>query len=986
MEQQIRNRAMKDAESLSKEQKKHLNLYKEWRKGLTGVLIDLHWLRILGANSKILAMNTQMLGKAFGYLIDMALLPLVPAMVQFTKYVIGVAKWIRQLPQPARLLVAGLAALAIGVTTLGTILMYATSALTAFSAAVTAATAAETAKAGQTTLATLGMFGVGGAAIGGSLAAGVGIGAVAGLAGVWVLLKTGVLDAISGIGRAIESSPLGSVVMDALKIILAPIGSLGAGIIALVQGDFARIPEVMIAPFEQAGEAIGRNIDRIRDAFSGIGTVVTGGVQALGGAVNSMVQSFAGMGSIGGYASAAFGNIGGAFNAMAGQVRGVFSQMFSGILGLIQSTAGGFYNAGMNIITSIVNGIVAAAGGIVTAIANALSAVRALFPFSPAKEGPLAETPNWGTWMSAGMESAAPEVAAAAETNLAAPAAAGVAGGMAGAGEGAGLGLGILNEKLLGTGPKATWNRYALISKLFGKDIPLMQEGGIATKPTMGIFGEGGAEAIIPLSKIGEVMGGILGAGASFANTLTQAATGGGGVGGGLNMGGGTGATGGLLVKGFSWVAMSVNEGFKINNKLLAAILALLAQFGGGGGGSSKETETRLRIPFVSFAETAWAAITALAQAVWNEILSIAKGVWDAAYTLAVDAWNNIVTFATGVWDKITQIGGQAWTAITTKAIEIWDTISIKAGEIWETIKVFADDTFNYIKEGFTTVIGAILSIIPGRPEGEIVPTPTPTGPEGVGGGGGGTPIFEGLQKVFHNGVYIGDWELYSDGTKKWRPNPNISELAGTTAPPTGAGTVSPGQASAGGASAYGAYITEGADNYAKTINTALQKSSNIVTTIVPESTTSFTDVFVSAVTGVGNMIWNGLTDAAETVYDVVTGAASAVGDAAISAITTANNWLSSTFGGIGRAVGIPALPFIPPVVAAMATGGSITSNGLAFLHKGETVIPAAGVDRGNAGGGVTINNPTFVISGRTERELFENFMRMMKSESARVL
>jgi hypothetical protein len=666
-----------------------------------------------------------MLGKAFGYLIDMALLPLVPAMVQFTKYVIGVAKWIRQLPQPARLLVAGLAALAIGVTTLGTILMYATSALTAFSAAVTAATAAETAKAGQTTL---GMFGAGGAAVGG----------------------------------------------------------------------------------------------------------------------------------------AAFG-------------------------------------------------------------------------------------------------------------------AAGVAG------VGAGLGLGILNEKLLGTGPKATWNRYALISKLFGKDIPLMQEGGIATKPTMGIFGEGGAEAIIPLSKIGEVMGGILGAGASFANTLTQAATGGGGVGGGLNLPGGKGGGGDIAAKGFTWVAMSINQGFKINNELLAAILALLAQGGTGGGG---EIFKAIYDSLVNFAQTAWAAITGIAQAVWNEILSIAKGVWDAAYTLAVDAWNNIVTFATGVWDKITQIGGQAWTAITTKAIEIWDTISIKAGEIWETIKVFADDTFNYIKEGFTTVIGAILSIIPGRPEGEIVPTPTPTGPEGVGGGGGGTPIFEGLQKVFHNGVYIGDWELYSDGTKKWRPNPNISELAGTTAPPTGAGTVSPGQASAGGASAYGAYgayITEGADNYAKTINTALQESSNIVTTIVPESTTSFTDVFVSAVTGVGNMIWNGLTDAAETVYDVVTGAASAVGDAAISAITTANNWLSSTFGGIGGAVGIPAPPFIPPVVAAMATGGSITSNGLAFLHKGETVIPAAGVDRGNAGGGVTINNPTFVISGRTERELFENFMRMMKSEGARV-
>ncbi len=252
----------------------------------------------------------------------------------------------------------------------------------------------------------------------GTLIAGIAGGLALGLAGVWVLLKTGVLDAISDIGRTIESSPLGSVIMDAMKVILAPIGSIGSAIIALVQGDFARIPEVMVQPFQQAGEAIGR----------------------LGSSVVGLVNSFSGIGAIAGYAGSAFAGIGGAFNAMAGQVQGVFSQMFGAIRGMIASVAGGFYAAGANIITSMVNGIVAAAGGIVTAIANALNQVRALFPFSPAKEGPLAETPNWGTWMSAGMQAAGPEVAAAASANLAAPAAAGVAGGMAAGGASGGGG------------------------------------------------------------------------------------------------------------------------------------------------------------------------------------------------------------------------------------------------------------------------------------------------------------------------------------------------------------------------------------------------------------------------------------------------------------------------------------------------------------------------------------------------------------------
>jgi|GEM_PF-6257190 len=273
---------------------------------------------------------------------------------------------------------------------------------------------------------------------GGTIAGGIGAGIALGLAGVWTLDKLGILSGLSSLGQQIESSPIGSVIMDALKVVLAPIGSIGAAIIDIVRGDFAKIPEDMAKPFEQAGEAIGRNMDRIREAFGGIGSVATGGVSSLGSAVQDMIGKFAGMGSIGGYASSAFGNIGSAFNSMAGQVKGVFSQMFSSIKGMIDSVAGGFYNAGQNIITSIVNGIVAAAGGIVSAIAGALNQVRALFPFSPAKEGPLAETPNWGTWMSSGMEAAGPEVAAAASTNLAAPAAAGVAGGVAGAGGGGG--------------------------------------------------------------------------------------------------------------------------------------------------------------------------------------------------------------------------------------------------------------------------------------------------------------------------------------------------------------------------------------------------------------------------------------------------------------------------------------------------------------------------------------------------------------------
>jgi hypothetical protein len=39
--------------------------------------------------------------------------------------------------------------------------------------------------------------------------------------------------------------------------------------------------------------------------------------------------------------------------------------------------------------------------------------------------------------------------------------------------------------------------------------IPLLAEGGIVTKPTLAMVGEAGTEAIIPLSKMGNMGGGI---------------------------------------------------------------------------------------------------------------------------------------------------------------------------------------------------------------------------------------------------------------------------------------------------------------------------------------------------------------------------------------------------------------------------------------------------------------------------------------------
>ena len=263
--------------------------------------------------------------------------------------------------------------------------------------------------------------------VGGTIAIGITGGLVAGLAGVWTLDKLGILKGLSDLGRQIESSPIGSIIMNSMKIVLAPLGSLGAAIIDIVHGDFAKIGPDIVKPFEQAGEAAQRNVDRIKSAFSGIGSSVTTGVNDLGGAVKNMVNSFSGIGSIAGYASSAFSGIGSAFSGMAGQVRGIFSQMVGAIQNVISSTASGFYAAGHNMITWMVNGIMAAADGIIRAIGSVLDKVHSMISFrSPAKEGPLSEEIDWAAYLTSGMEKAAPAVTEAASTNLAAPVAAAI--------------------------------------------------------------------------------------------------------------------------------------------------------------------------------------------------------------------------------------------------------------------------------------------------------------------------------------------------------------------------------------------------------------------------------------------------------------------------------------------------------------------------------------------------------------------------------
>lgn len=104
------------------EVKKHIPLYKQFRSSLTGVLIDLHLIRIAGQHSKVVATMFQTLADSVGALIDIALLPMMDLFGEFIQNFLGVVSWLGSLKGFFRGIIAALAAFLIAmITTTGLI-------------------------------------------------------------------------------------------------------------------------------------------------------------------------------------------------------------------------------------------------------------------------------------------------------------------------------------------------------------------------------------------------------------------------------------------------------------------------------------------------------------------------------------------------------------------------------------------------------------------------------------------------------------------------------------------------------------------------------------------------------------------------------------------------------------------------------------------------------------------------------------------------
>lgn len=142
---------------------------------------------------------------------------------------------------------------------------------------------------------------------------------------------------------------------------------------------------------------IYKNWDTITAFFSGMWSAVTGAFSAAWGWIAGIVQS--GIDRVRGYIywlSGLAGLIGNWFAGMANAAAGRIGDLINWVagipgrvLGALGNLASMLYNAGVSLISGFLEGLVARWNQLMAWARSAMASLRALWPFSPAKEGPF---------------------------------------------------------------------------------------------------------------------------------------------------------------------------------------------------------------------------------------------------------------------------------------------------------------------------------------------------------------------------------------------------------------------------------------------------------------------------------------------------------------------------------------------------------------------------------------------------------------------
>ncbi len=107
---------------------------------------------------------------------------------------------------------------------------------------------------------------------------------------------------------------------------------------------------------------------------------------------------------------------------------------------------------------------------------------------------------------------------------------------------------------------------------------------------------------------------------------------------------------------------------------------------------------------------------------------------------------------------------------------------------------------------------------------------------------------------------------------------------------------------------------------------------------------------------------WNGILDFIKSLPGKIASAAVGLWDGIVASFRSAINWLIRLWNDFHLTIGggtflgytLPSFTLNTPDIPQLDTGGRVRESGMAFIHRGEQVVPAAQVDR-SPGGGTTV-------------------------------
>lgn len=228
------------------------------------------------------------------------------------------------------------------------------------------------------------------------------------------------------LAKLLESQSVKDNVLKAWNAIKSATSAVFGFVKTYVTGNWNAIKAVTSAVWGFIKTYISNQINIVKAVLRGIGTAITAVVGFFNNMKSRASSAVSSMRSaVSGAVTAVIGFFGRLASGAAGKISNLIATV-RGIGGRIRSAVGNLasllVNAGRNVIQGLINGITSKLGALRDKAASAAATIRNLFPFSPAKEGPLSGrgSPDRAgakiaNMVAAGLRKRTPAIRAAAE-------------------------------------------------------------------------------------------------------------------------------------------------------------------------------------------------------------------------------------------------------------------------------------------------------------------------------------------------------------------------------------------------------------------------------------------------------------------------------------------------------------------------------------------------------------------------------------------